>query len=68
MSLRASGHIACYGEAIGRWLIWRAVMKNGLAPPKPLLAGLSPDERAAIFGGNAARIYLSRRGRNVEAV
>jgi L-fuconolactonase len=24
---------------------------------------LSPDERAAIFGGNAARVYLHRRGR-----
>ena len=30
-----SDHIACYGEATGRWSIWRAVMKNGLSPPKP---------------------------------
>jgi L-fuconolactonase len=30
-----------------------------------LLAGLSPDEKAAIFGANAARIYLSKRGRAV---
>jgi L-fucono-1,5-lactonase len=28
-----------------------------------LLAGLTDDERAAIFGGNAARLYLSKRGR-----
>lgn len=34
---------------------------------KTMLAGLSADENAAIFGGNAARIYLSRRGRNVGA-
>jgi hypothetical protein len=25
------------------------------------------DEKAAIFGGNAARIYLASRGRKVEA-
>jgi L-fuconolactonase len=28
-----------------------------------LLADLSPDEKADVFGGNAARIYLSSRGR-----
>ena len=28
-----------------------------------LLADLSSDARAAIFGGNAARVYLSSRGR-----
>jgi len=28
-----------------------------------LLAGLAEGERAAIFGGSAARVYLSRRGR-----
>jgi L-fucono-1,5-lactonase len=28
-----------------------------------LLAGLAGDDRAAIFGGNAERVYLSRRGR-----
>ncbi|MGX9428880.1 MULTISPECIES: amidohydrolase family protein [Bradyrhizobium] len=37
------------------------------AAAETLLAGLSPDEKAATFGGNAARIYLSSRGRNVEA-
>ena len=33
------------------------------AAAETLLADLSPDEKAAIFGGNAARIYLSKRGR-----
>jgi L-fuconolactonase len=30
---------------------------------RQFLAGLPPDDRAAIMGGNAARIYLSQRGR-----
>jgi L-fucono-1,5-lactonase len=30
-----------------------------------LMAGLSPDEKAAVFGANAARVYLSKRGRVV---
>ena len=34
-----------------------------LAAAETLLADLSPDEKADIFGGNAARIYLSSRGR-----
>ena len=33
------------------------------AAAEALLAELSTDDRAAIFGGNAARIYLSSRGR-----
>jgi L-fuconolactonase len=33
------------------------------AAAEALLADLSPDEKADIFGGNAARIYLSSRGR-----
>ena len=33
------------------------------AASEALLAGLAEDERAAVFGGNAARVYLSRRGR-----
>jgi L-fuconolactonase len=37
------------------------------AAAETLLAGLSADEETAIFGGNAARIYLSSRRRNVEA-
>jgi L-fuconolactonase len=34
-----------------------------LTASETLLAGLSPDERASIFGGTAQRIYLSTRGR-----
>lgn len=34
-----------------------------IAATGSLLAGLSPDERAAVGGGNAARIYLRQRGR-----
>ncbi|MBR0933087.1 amidohydrolase family protein [Bradyrhizobium jicamae] len=34
------------------------------AASEALLARLSPDEKAAIYGGNAARIYLSSRGRH----
>jgi L-fuconolactonase len=34
-----------------------------LAAAETLLADLSDDERAGIFGLNAARIYLSNRGR-----
>ena len=34
-----------------------------LAASETLLADLSPDERASVFGGTAARIYLSVRGR-----
>jgi len=33
------------------------------AATETLLADLSPDDKAAIFGGNAARIYLAHRGR-----
>jgi len=33
------------------------------AATETLLANLSPDDKAAVFGGNAARIYLSGRGR-----
>ena len=35
------------------------------AAAQTLLADLSADENAAIFGGNAARIYLSGRGRPI---
>lgn len=34
-----------------------------LAATGSLLAGLSPDERAAVRGGNAAHVYLRKRGR-----
>ena len=36
-----------------------------LAAAEQLLAGLSAEDKAAIFGGNAARIYLARRGKRV---
>jgi L-fuconolactonase len=36
-----------------------------LAASETLLADLSPDDKAAIFGGNAARIYLAKRGRRM---
>ena len=36
-----------------------------LEASETLLADLSADEKAAIFGGNAARIYLAKRGRSV---
>ena len=35
------------------------------AAAEQLLAGLSADDRAAIFGGTAARTYLARRGKRV---
>ena len=37
-------------------------LRKWFAAAETLLAGLSADEKAAIFGGNAARIYLSSRG------
>jgi L-fuconolactonase len=35
-----------------------------LSASETLLADLSPEDKAGIFGGNAARIYLSKRGRH----
>jgi len=40
----------------GRYDKWLAAAEN-------LLAALSADEKAAVFGGNAARVYLTQRGR-----
>jgi L-fuconolactonase len=37
-----------------------------LAATETLLADLSPDEKTAVFGRTAARIYLSSRGRQVK--
>jgi L-fuconolactonase len=34
-----------------------------LAAAETLLADLSVDEQAAVFGGTAARVYLAKRGR-----
>ncbi len=36
-----------------------------LAAAETLLADLSPDETAGVFGRNAARVYLSSRGRRI---
>jgi L-fuconolactonase len=65
--------VACFGTHRLLWgSDWPVVNLAGgyekwFAAAETLLAGLSADEKAAIFGGNAARIYLSSRGRNVEA-
>jgi L-fuconolactonase len=64
--------VACFGPHRLLWgSDWPVVNLAGgyekwLAAAETMLAGLSPDEKAAIFGGNAARIYLSSRGRKVE--
>ena len=53
---KAQGHrpiVACDNTLLGP--VFQRPIEHG--------ADLSPDEKAAIFGGNAARIYLSRRGR-----
>src|SRR5581483_508288 len=60
--------IACFGAQRLLWgSDWPVVDLAGgytkwLAAAENLLADLPPGERAAIFGGNAARIYLSNRG------
>ncbi len=65
--------VACFGTHRLLWgSDWPVVNLAGgyekwFAAAEALLAGLPADEKAAIFGGNAARIYLSSRGRNVEA-
>jgi L-fuconolactonase len=63
--------LACFGPRRLVWgSDWPVVNLAGgyakwFAAAEALLAGLSPDEKAAIFGRNAARIYLASRGRNV---
>jgi L-fuconolactonase len=65
--------VACFGTHRLLWgSDWPVVNLAGgyekwFAAAETLLANLSADEKAAIFGGNAARMYLSSRGRNVEA-
>jgi L-fuconolactonase len=65
--------VACFGPHRLLWgSDWPVVNLAGgyekwVAAAEALLAGLSADEKPAIFGGNAARIYLSSRGRKVEA-
>jgi L-fuconolactonase len=62
--------LACFGP---RRLLWgsdwpvvtlRAPYAGWLAAATRLTATLTEAERAAIFGGNAARLYLAKRGRN----
>jgi L-fucono-1,5-lactonase len=67
---QAVDHVrACFGPQRMLWgSDWPVVNLAGgyakwFGAAKTLLADLSPDEKADIFGGNAARIYLSNRGR-----
>jgi L-fuconolactonase len=61
--------LACFGPQRLVWgSDWPVVNLAGgyarwLAAAEALLADLSDDERAAIFGLNGARVYLSHRGR-----
>lgn len=61
--------LECFGPQRILWgSDWPVVNLAGgydkwFAASETLLAGLPPDQKAAIFGGNVARIYLSRRGR-----
>jgi len=65
--------VTCFGTDRLMWgSDWPVVNLAGgyekwFAATEALLADLSANEKAAIFGDNAARIYLSSRGRNVEA-
>jgi len=62
--------LGCFGPQRMLWgSDWPVVNLSGgyaswFAASQILLADLSPDEKAAIYGGNAARIYLSSRGRH----
>ena len=67
---QAVDHVrACFGPQRLLWgSDWPVVDLAGgyakwFAAAETLLADLSPDEKADVFGGNAARIYLSSRGR-----
>lgn len=61
--------VTCFGPQRLLWgSDWPVVDLAGgyarwFATAETLLADLSPLDKAAIFGGNAARIYLSNRGR-----
>ncbi len=65
--------LACFGP---RRLLWgsdwpvvtlRATYPQWFGTAVRITAALSPEDRAAIFGGNAARIYLANRGRSPAA-
>ncbi|WGR95595.1 amidohydrolase family protein [Bradyrhizobium sp. ISRA443] len=62
--------LGCFGPRRMLWgSDWPVVNLAGgyaswFAASESLLADLSADEKAAIYGGNAARIYLSSRGRH----
>jgi L-fuconolactonase len=67
---RAVDHVlACFGPRRMLWgSDWPVVNLAGgyarwFAATEALLADLSSEEKADIFGGNAARVYLSSRGR-----
>ena len=61
--------VTCFGPQRVLWgSDWPVVDLAGgyakwLAAAETLLADLSSDEKADIFGGNAARVYLASRGR-----
>jgi L-fuconolactonase len=62
---------ACFGPQRLLWgSDWPVVDLAGgytrwFAAAETVLADLSSAEKADVFGGNAARIYLAERGRNV---
>jgi L-fuconolactonase len=62
---------ACFGPQRLLWgSDWPVVDLAGgyakwLAAAEALLAGLSSAEQADVFGGNAGRIYLAKRGRRI---
>jgi L-fuconolactonase len=63
--------VACFGPQRLLWgSDWPVVDLAGgyatwFATAETLLADLSPRDKASVFGGNAARIYLSNRGRRL---
>ena len=68
----AADHVRdCFGPQRLLWgSDWPVVNLAGgydrwFATAETLLAGLSPAEQADVFGGNAGRIYLAKRGRRI---
>ncbi len=54
---RPSGQAVCFSAATGRWPNWHAAICGGLELARRFTAHLAPAEKAAIFVGNAERIY-----------